>query len=108
MSEEQQKLKDLSDKIKASDEPEKPADAMGKNYGKASSMAVRIIIDFCVPLFAGLWIGNWLDEHFGKSPLFIIIFALIGFGAGLMNIIRLANKQQDSMQQDEPEMKRKE
>jgi F0F1-type ATP synthase assembly protein I len=34
-----------------------------------------------------LWGGYKLDTHYNSSPLYIIIFAFLGFGTGFYNLI---------------------
>jgi F0F1-type ATP synthase assembly protein I len=36
-------------------------------------------------------IGQWLDEKFSKNYLFTIIFAVLGVGSGMYNLIRTLN-----------------
>ena len=91
----QTKLDDLANRIERAEAPEEKTDKTPSAYGKASSLAVRVVIDFAVPVGAGVWIGRWLDGYLDISPLSTVIFALLGFGAGIMNIIRLANGQDD-------------
>jgi ATP synthase protein I len=35
-----------------------------------------------------VYVGIWLDRKTGKEPLFTLIFAFLGIGAGLYNFIR--------------------
>ncbi len=38
-----------------------------------------------------VFLGNWLDERFGKQPLFVILCSAIGLSAGIYNLIRTVN-----------------
>jgi ATP synthase protein I len=37
---------------------------------------------------AMVFLGRWLDQKFGKDPLFTLIFAFLGVGIGLYNFIK--------------------
>jgi F0F1-type ATP synthase assembly protein I len=43
-------------------------------------------IQLMIPLFAGLFLGLWLTKNYGISPLWTVLFAIIGFflGVGVM------------------------
>ncbi len=38
--------------------------------------------------FLGAGIGWWLDERTGMSPLFLVIFFMLGSAAGFMSVYR--------------------
>jgi ATP synthase protein I len=38
--------------------------------------------------FVGAGIGWWLDSRTGKSPLFLVIFFMLGSAAGFMSVYR--------------------
>jgi ATP synthase protein I len=40
----------------------------------------------------GAWFGYLLDKWFGTSPLFFLIFFVLGFAGGVLNVYRTANK----------------
>ena len=44
------------------------------------------------PYLVGAAIGFGLDKLFRTLPLFLIIFLLAGFGAGMVNMSRSANR----------------
>jgi ATP synthase protein I len=51
-----------------------------------------------VELVVGTGIGGligWaLDDVFGSKPWLLILFLILGFAAGIMNVVRDANKSQ--------------
>lgn len=70
----------------------KPAKAKTEN-GKAFSqgeMAWRMVIELVTGMLLGLSIGFGLDTLFGTQPLFLVIFALLGFAAGVRTMLRTA------------------
>ena len=59
---------------------------------RALAMVSKIGITMLVCVFAGVWIGNWLDEKLGTSGIFLIIFIIIGVISGFLNIYKLLTK----------------
>lgn len=53
--------------------------------------ASRIGTELLVAIGAGLGLGWLLDKAFGTLPLFMLVFAFVGFGAGILNVWRLLN-----------------
>lgn len=79
----------------------KGATAKGSEAGKAFSqgeMAWRMVIELVTGVLLGLSIGYGLDWLFGTMPIFLIIFALFGFAAGVKTMLgtarQMAAKQQ--------------
>ena len=54
-------------------------------------MAFRIASDMIAGIAVGLGIGYELDRWTGYRPVFIIVFAMLGMGAGLRNVWRVVN-----------------
>jgi ATP synthase protein I len=61
-------------------------DMSGMAYG------MRMAMEFIGGTLVGFGMGFGLDYWLGTSPLFILIFTLLGFGAGMLNIYRFVNK----------------
>jgi F0F1-type ATP synthase assembly protein I len=53
--------------------------------------ASRIGTELMVAICAGLGLGWLLDEAASTRPLFMLVFAFLGFGAGILNVWRLMN-----------------
>ncbi len=51
----------------------------------------RMVIELVVGLILGLGIGLGLDIFFNTKPLFLIIFTLLGFVAGVKTMLKTAN-----------------
>ena len=64
--------------------------------GRALTMGVHMVVGVVV----GLILGVNLDEWLGTSPLLLIVFLLLGFGAGLRNVIRDAMRLQAAANPD--------
>ncbi|TPW33754.1 AtpZ/AtpI family protein [Oecophyllibacter saccharovorans] len=57
----------------------------------AFGMAMRVASDMIAGVILGAAIGVWLDRETGHKPLFTLLFALLGFGAGMRNVWRVVN-----------------
>jgi ATP synthase protein I len=90
------RLKNLGDRIAAEKveraEASKPAASFQgvSNYSKG----YRLASEFVAGTLVGGLIGYGLDYVAGTLPLFLIVFLLLGFGAGIMNMSRAANRSQ--------------
>ena len=61
------------------------ADSSGATgYAKA----VRVSTDFIAGILVGAGIGWLIDKGLGTSPWGLIVFLLLGFCAGVMNVLR--------------------
>lgn len=60
----------------------------------AMSMAFRFVVDLIVGIGVGGFIGWTIDRYLGTAPWGLIVFLLFGFAAGMMNVVRAANKEQ--------------
>ena len=65
-----------------------------KAQGEGLSLAFRFMIELLVGVCVGLAIGWFLDKQFGTQPWLLIVFLLLGFVAGMVNMIRAAQKEQ--------------
>lgn len=56
------------------------------------SLAWRMVIELVVGMVLGLGIGWGLDALFGTRPVFLVVFALLGFAAGVRTMLRTADE----------------
>ncbi len=70
--------------------PEKRAGA-GQGFSQGE-VAWRMVIELVTGMLLGLSIGYGLDWVFGTIPVFLIIFALIGFAAGVRTMLGTARQ----------------
>ncbi len=89
-----EKLAALEAKIEAAKAARKPAPRKESKYEKAS-MAWRMVIELVVGMIMGLGIGFGLDSLFGTLPIFLIVFSLLGFAAGVRVMMHTAQEMQD-------------
>lgn len=77
--------------------PEKPeAERGGKTSGLGGfGNAMRLSSEFIAGVLGGALIGWVLDELAGTRPWGMIVFLLLGFAAGVLNVMRSAGLVQD-------------
>ena len=64
-------------------------------YRAAASQGFKIAVELVVGVCFGGLIGYSLDSYFHTSgPWFLICFIIIGFAAGMSNVIRMAKRMQ--------------
>jgi ATP synthase protein I len=68
------------------------------NGGKAKQASFGHAIEFAaylvVGVVAGVLFGGFLDGQFGTAPWLLVLFMILGFSAGLLNVVRAAQKAQ--------------
>jgi ATP synthase protein I len=55
-------------------------------------VAWRMIIELVTGMLLGMGIGYGLDAVFGTLPIFLVIFSLIGFAAGIKTMLGTAKQ----------------
>lgn len=56
-----------------------------KNLAFISQLGLSMI----TPILLGVFIGQWLDKWFGTKVFFVIVFIILGAGAGVLNLFKL-------------------
>lgn len=100
-----EELKALDAKIAAAKAANSPAPKqVHENKYQKANMAWRMVIELVVGMIMGMGIGFGLDSLFGTLPIFLIIFSLLGFAAGIRTMMRTAeeiqNKQAAKLAED--------
>jgi ATP synthase protein I len=62
--------------------------------GAAYGQAIKISAELIVGLVFGGAIGWFLDKQLGTMPILLICFVMLGFAAGLLNVVRGARRAQ--------------
>ncbi|MBN2794351.1 MAG: AtpZ/AtpI family protein [Clostridia bacterium] len=44
------------------------------------------------PIIGGVFIGNWLDEHFNTSPWLLLVCIILGVGTAFMSLYKFVMK----------------
>ena len=78
------------DEVKARRAPPPEAAARSAALGQGFKIAVELVAG----VGFGAVVGWALDRYFGSAPWFMIVFLLLGFAAGMMNVIRTAKRMQ--------------
>jgi ATP synthase protein I len=80
-----QKLEDKLAAKKLDDENE-AADKSEERQGYG--LAIKLSSEFIAALFVGALFGYLLDTYAGTAPWGMIVFLLLGFAAGVLNVLR--------------------
>lgn len=70
------------------------------DFGAASSglaQGMRLGLEFLSGTVVGMGIGYGIDRYFDTTPWFLLIFTLLGFGAGILNVYRDINNIQEGI-----------
>lgn len=98
----------LATRRQAGRDGEKSAESNGATgYGQA----IKLSSEFIAGIAVGIGLGWFVDRLAGTSPWGLIVFLLLGFGAGVLNVLRSAGMISDAGikspdgRPDEPEKK---
>lgn len=64
--------------------------ARSKNDTKGYAQAMKLSSEFIAGIVVGGGMGWLLDQWLGTMPFGLIVFLLLGFGAGVLNVLRSA------------------
>jgi ATP synthase protein I len=85
------RLQALSAKIDQAKAARAPKPHMEQHHSQAQ-LAWRMVIELVAGLLIGFGIGYALDWLFGTMPIFLVIFILLGFVAGVNTMLRSARE----------------
>ena len=94
------KLDELGARIRAARNARKPERSRAGDKYKAASMAWRMVFELVVAVMIGAAMGWGLDALFGTRPVFLIVFVLLGFAAGVRMMMRAAGEIQNDRAAD--------
>ena len=83
------KLEELGSRIDAVKSARSPKPKDNSKYTSAG-IAWRMVTELVVGMTMGLGIGFGLDSLFGTQPIFLLVFALLGFAAGVRVMMHTA------------------
>ncbi|WP_227419143.1 AtpZ/AtpI family protein [Roseitranquillus sediminis] len=81
----------LDERIAAARKKLEPKPRADEHYSRAN-LAWRMVIELVAGLAIGFGIGYGLDVLFGTMPLFLVLFILAGFAAGVKVMLRTAKE----------------
>jgi ATP synthase protein I len=88
------KLDELDQRIRAARGQQAPVRGKSGDKFTAAGMAWRMTLELVVGGLVGAAIGWGLDALLGTLPLFLIVFILLGFAAGIRTVMRSAEELQ--------------
>lgn len=89
-----ERLKALEDKIEAAKKATEP-DSKRTEGVSAGEVGWRMVTDLVAGIFIGFGIGYGLDVLFGTMPIFLVLFTMFGFAAGVRSMMRSAAELQE-------------
>ena len=66
-------------------------DDEAQKKGNVLGLAFRVAVEIVSALAIGFGVGWLLDDWLGSKPWLMIIFVLVGFVAGILNVYRMAS-----------------
>jgi ATP synthase protein I len=87
------RLRRLGDRLeleRASSTPDKMSNASPGSGGTAMARGLRMSSDLVGGIVVGAGLGWLFDRWLGTSPWGFIVFFLLGFAAGVVNVVRAA------------------
>lgn len=89
-----ERLKRLEDRIAAAKAGREGKPGRHGGEFTQGSLAWRMVIELVVGMLLGLGIGYGLDALFGTRPVLLVVFAMLGFAAGVRTMLRTADEVQ--------------
>ncbi len=95
------KLRELEERLAAARRAQEP-DESKRHVHHDAGAAWRMVIELVTGIVVGFGIGYWIDVTFGTLPIFLVLFTLLGFGAGVRVMMQTAqDAQRDSAKAQE-------
>ena len=94
------KLDELDKRIRAAREARAPKRGKMGDKFTAADTAWRMTLEMVVAGMVGAAMGWGLDALFGTLPIFLIVFILLGFAAGIRTVMRSAEELQKKQAAD--------
>lgn len=88
------RLKALGARIAGMKQAQERPEPEETHYSQAQH-AWRMVIELVAGLLIGFGMGYGLDTLFGTLPLFLVIFTMLGFAAGVKTMLRSAREIQE-------------
>jgi ATP synthase protein I len=77
-----------------------------EEHSSRAHLAWRMVIELVAGLLIGFGIGYGLDTLLGTIPIFLMLFTLLGFAAGVQTMVRSAREIQEKQVAREADEKR--
>jgi len=88
------RLHDLEGKVRDARARHEPASSQAQDRGSAMGEALKLATEMIAGVAVGGFIGWALDRLFGTAPILMVVFLILGAAAGILNVIRTAQRRQ--------------
>jgi ATP synthase protein I len=88
------RLHDLEGRVRDAKARHEPAPSQAQDRGAAMVQALKLATEMIAGVAVGGFIGWWLDWVLGTGPIFLVVFLLLGGAAGIVNVVRNAQRAQ--------------
>jgi ATP synthase protein I len=88
------RLEALEKRIAAAKAAQAPRSTPQGDAHRQGQLAWRMVIELVAGLMIGFGIGYGLDTLFGTLPIFLVLFVLAGFAAGVKTMLQSAREAQ--------------
>ena len=82
------------DKVKAQRHAEAEAELDAEMRGRGMAYGMRMAAELVAAVIVGGAIGYGLDRWLGSTPWLFLLFFVLGFAAGVLNVVRAYEKMQ--------------
>ena len=86
---EKQRMAQLEDKIANAKAVHRPQSQIEDHHSQTHA-GWRMVTELVAGLLIGFCVGYGLDSLFGTLPIFLVLFVLLGFAAGVKTMLRSA------------------
>jgi ATP synthase protein I len=90
------RLHDLEDKVRDARARHAPASSQAQDRGSAMGEALKLATEMIAGVGVGGFVGWALDRLFGTAPILMVVFLVLGAAAGILNVIRSAQRRQEA------------
>lgn len=87
------KMRDFEERLDAARKSREP-ERRQRHVHHDAGAAWRMVIELVTGIVIGFGIGYWLDTVLGTMPIFLVLFILLGFGAGVRVMMQTARETQ--------------
>jgi ATP synthase protein I len=88
------RLHDLEDKVRDARTRYEPQSSQAQDRGTAMGEALKLATEMIAGVAVGGFIGWTLDRWLGTAPILMVVFLILGAAAGILNVIRNAQRRQ--------------
>jgi ATP synthase protein I len=88
------RLHDLEGKVRDARSRHELPSSEAQDRGSAMGQALKLSTEMIAGVAVGGFIGWALDRLFGTAPILMVVFLILGAAAGILNVIRSAQRRQ--------------